>query len=183
VAKVKGSAIVQSVRILRGNKDAARLHLPPELHHYLSTRVLAASWYPEEDMIPLVRATANVLGQPEETFYEFAGRFVAHTHAEGVYRHLVRDGESQSLSRRAMVLWTSQHDTGAMDMQSLEEGKLRVTLRGFALPSREACLINAGYLAATFEISGYHDVRVEKQSCCVDGAPECAWVVGWSSKD
>jgi hypothetical protein len=183
VAKVKGAAIVHTVRILRRNKDAARQHLPPELHHYLATRVLAASWYPEGDMIPLVRATAKVLGQPEETFYEAAGRFVAHTHAEGVYRHLVRDGESQSLSRRAMVLWTSQHDTGSMEMHLVAEDEVRVTLRGYAAPSREACLINGGYLVAAFEISGYQGLRLEKQSCCVDGAEECAWSLRWSGKD
>jgi hypothetical protein len=183
MAKVKGASIVDSVRFLRRHKEKALEHLPPALHHYLGERVLAASWYPEEDNIPLVRAAARVLGEPERAFYEKAGRLSAQLHADGVYRHLVREGESQSLARRALVLWSTQHDTGAMDMQSLEEGKLRVTLRGYAAPSREACLINGGYLVAAFEISGYHDVRVEKQSCCVDGAPECAWVVGWSSKD
>ena len=81
MAKVKGSAILESVRILRRNKDAARKHLAPELQHYLSERVLVASWYPE---------------------------------------------------------------------------------------------ISAGCIAATFEKNGYAGVRVEKQSCRVDGAPECA---------
>jgi predicted hydrocarbon binding protein len=182
MASVKGSAIVAAVRMLRANKDAARTALPPELHHYLSTRVLTASWYPEADMVALARATAKVMGEPEETFYEQAGRFVAHTHAEGVYRHLVRDAESQSLSRRALVLWSSQHDTGTMDMEILDENEARLMLRGFEVPSREACLINGGYLAAAFEIAGYENVHVEKQHCCVDGAAECVWSVRWSAK-
>ena len=153
-----------------GAEGAAR---HAELHHYRRPR----------RTIPLAKAAAKVLGEPERGFFEKAGRFSAQTHADGVYRHLVREGESQSLARRALVLWSTQHDTGAMDMHGVEDGKLRVTLKGFALPSRESCLISSGYLAATFEISGYHDVRVEKQSCCVDGAAQCAWLVSWSSKD
>jgi len=43
--KVKGAAIVESVRILRRHKESARTHLPAALHHDLEERVLAASWY------------------------------------------------------------------------------------------------------------------------------------------
>jgi len=180
MAKVKGAAIVDSVRILRKHKDEARRHLPESLHHYLAERVLAASWYPSEDQIPLTRAVARVLGEPEHGFYEKAGRFSAQRHAEGVYKHLVQAPDQETLCRRALVLWSSQHDTGKMEMVVGDEGRVRVVLRGFAKPSREACLIASGYLAATFEISGYKDVRVQKQSCCVDGVPECAWGVTFS---
>ena len=177
--KVKGAAIVESVRILRRHKGSARAHLPPALHHYLEERVLAASWYPAEDQIPLTRAVARVLGEPEHGFFEKAGRFAAQRHAEGVYKHLVKAEDPETLCRRALVLWSSQHDTGAMEMQMREPGRARVALRGYANPSREACRIAGGYLAATFEISGYKDVQVEKQACCSDGAPECAWSVRW----
>jgi hypothetical protein len=111
--KVKGAAIVESVRVLRRHEDSARKHLPPALHHDLEERVLAASWDPAEDQIPLTRAVARVLGEPEHGFFEKARR------------------------------------------------------------------IAVGYLGATFEISGYKDVQVEKQACCVDGASECAWSVRW----
>src|SRR5215468_2757292 len=179
MARVKGAAIVESVRVLRRHKDSARQHLPPALLHYLEERVLAASWYPAEDQIPLTRAVARVLGEPEHGFYEKAGRFAAQRHAEGVYRHLVKAEDSETLCRRALVLWSSQHDTGAMEMQVQGAGCARVALRGYANPSRESCRIAGGYLAATFEISGYKDVQVDKQGCCADGAPECAWSVRW----
>jgi hypothetical protein len=180
MAKVKGASIVDSVRFLRRHKDAARKILPPSLHHYLAERILSASWYPEEDLIPLVRAMARILGEPEKAFFEKAGRLSAQVHAQGVYRHLVRSGERESLARRALVLWSSQHDSGAMEMSSEESGRVRVAVRDFALPSREFCAINGGYMGATFEISGCQDVRVQKLSCCVDGAAECAWQVTWN---
>jgi hypothetical protein len=182
MAKVKGAAIVDSVRFLRRHKDAARKALPPEHHHYLSERVLAASWYPEEDLVPLVRAMARILGEPEKVFFEKAGRLSARVHSEGVYRHLVRSGERESLARRALVLWSSQHDTGSMEMLADGPGRVRVVVRDFAAPSREFCAINGGYVGATFEISGCKDVRVQKLSCCVDGAAECAWHVTWDPK-
>ncbi len=182
MARVKGAAVVDSVRFLRRHKDAARKLLPPSLHHYLAERILVASWYPEEDLVPLVRAMARILGEPEQAFFEKAGRLSARAHAQGVYRHLVRSGERESLARRALVLWSSQHDTGSMQMLSEEPGRVRVVLRDFALPSREFCAINGGYVGATFEISGCLEVRVQKLSCCVDGAAECTWHVTWDAR-
>jgi hypothetical protein len=179
MAKVKGAALLDTVRFLRRHKEAARAQLPPALHHYLNERVLVASWYPEEDLVPLVRAIARVLGEPELAFCEKAGRLSAKAHAQGVYRHLVA-GERESLARRALVLWSSQHDTGAMEMQPLDDGGVRVLLRDFAAPSREFCAIQTGYIAATFEVSGCRDVRIRKLSCCVDGARECAWELRWA---
>jgi hypothetical protein len=181
MARVKGAAIVDSVRFLRSRKEEARKNLPPALHHYLGERILVASWYPEEDLVPLVRAVARVQRVPDMEFFDRAGRLAAHAQAKGVYRHLAH-GDRESLARRALVLWSSQHDTGSMEIQTEEPGLVRVTLRGFAAPSREFCAINAGYVGATFEISGCEDVRVKKLACCVDGAPECAWHVTWKPK-
>src|SRR5262249_35914878 len=178
MARVKGASIVDSVRYLRRHKEEARKHLSPGLHHYLSERVLAASWYPEEDLVPLVRAMARIQGIPDAAFFERAGRLSAQTHAQGIYKHLTA-GDRESLRRRALVLWSSQHDTGTMEMQPESIGKVRVALRDFRMPTREMCLLNAGYVAATFENAGCEGVRVEHQSCCCDGAPVCTWLVSW----
>jgi hypothetical protein len=178
MAKVKGAAIVDSVRFLRRHKDEARKHLPEALHHYLGERVLAASWYPEEDLVPLVRAMARIQRVSDAVWFEKAGRLSAQAHAHGVYKHLAA-GDRDSLTRRALVLWSSQHDTGEMEMEAEASGKVRVALRNFGLPSREFCTLNAGYIAATFELSGCEGVIVEKQSCCVDHAPACTWLVSW----
>jgi hypothetical protein len=178
MAKVKGAAIVDSVRFLRRHKDEARKHLPPELHHYLGERVLAASWYPEADLVPLVRAMGRIQGVPDAAWFEKAGRLSAQGHSQGIYKHLA-SGDRESLTRRALVLWSSQHDTGRMDMEPEASGKVRVALRDFGMPSREFCALNGGYIAATFEASGCESVVVEKQSCCVDRAPACTWLVSW----
>ena len=179
--KVKGASILDSVKYLRRHKDEARKHLPPALHHYLSERVLAASWYPEEDLVPLVRAMARIQNIPDAVFFERAGRLSAQGHAQGIYKHLA-SGDRESLTRRSFVLWSSQHDTGALEMQIESTGKVRVALRDFAMPSREFCILNAGYITTTFELVGCEGVRAEKQSCAVDGAPACTWLVSWINK-
>jgi hypothetical protein len=183
MARVKGAAIVDSVRYLRRHKDEARALLAPELHHYLAERVLIAGWYPEEDLVPLVRAMATIQGEHEASFFDKAGRLAAYTHAQGVYRMLLRDGARESLARRAFILWTSQHDTGTMEMHVTESpNRVSVSVRGFGAPSREFCQINGGYIAATFEITGCQQVKAAKESCCVDGDLECTWQVSWDHK-
>lgn len=181
MAKVKGASIVDSVRFLRRHKEEARKHLPEALHHYLGERVLAASWYPEEDLVPLVRAIARIHGLSDAAWFEKAGRLSAQAHGKGIYKHLA-SGERDSLTRRALVLWGSQHDTGVLDMEPESTGKVRVALRDFGLPSRDFCTLTGGYIAGTFEMSGCEGVRIEKQSCCVDRAPACTWLVSWKKR-
>lgn len=183
MAKVKGAAIVDSVRYLRRHKEEARKLLPQELHHYLAERVLIASWYPEEDLVPLVRAMATIQGYADDAFFDKAGRLAAYTHAQGVYRILLRDGDAASLARRAFVLWTSMHDSGSMEMVLDMPGRVCVAVREFGAPTREFCMINGGYIAATFEITGCQQVKVEKERCCLDGDDECSWLVTWDGKD
>jgi hypothetical protein len=65
-------------------------------------------------------------------------------------------------------------------MEMLPDGARARRGADFAVPSREFCTINGGYVGATFEISGCQDVRVQKLSCCVDGAAECVWQVTWN---
>jgi predicted hydrocarbon binding protein len=108
-------------------------------------------------------------------------RLSAQGHAHGIYKHLA-SGDRDSLTRRALVLFSSLHDTGQMEMEAESTGKVRVALRDFGLPSREFCALTTGYIAATFELGGREGVRVEKHSCCVDRAPACTWFVSWKKR-
>lgn len=100
--------------------------------------MLAATWYPGEDMIPLLEAVAKVLGEPEQGFYEKAGRQSAQLHADGVYKHLVRAEDAEGFARRALVLWSSQHDTGRTDTRTDERGRVRLHRGGLRVQRLQA---------------------------------------------
>jgi hypothetical protein len=57
-ASTQGTHLVDMVKFLRTQRDAALAILPARLHRYLDEQLNVAAWYPEEDMIGLVRALA-----------------------------------------------------------------------------------------------------------------------------
>ena len=61
MARAKGTALIGAVKMLRKRKDEARALLPEALHRYLSVSVLPASWYPEEDLLKLIRALLEIM--------------------------------------------------------------------------------------------------------------------------
>jgi hypothetical protein len=183
VAKVKGVTLVETVKFLRRHKQAARAALPDPLHHYLEERVLVGSWYPEADLVPMLRAVARIAGQPEATFLEAAGRIAARAHAEGIYAHLVHTADLDSMPRKANALWSSQHDTGRFECQIDGPTQTTFALRDFALPSREMCTVTRGYVLEILAMIGLRDIAVREAACCVDGAPACTWIASFAPRD
>jgi hypothetical protein len=180
MARAKGATLLGAVRWLRSDREAAKKALPQRLHHYLEERIQIATWYPEADLLELVRALAAILPMQQGDVYQQMGRFSARDQFDGVYRHLLEGGDEFSLPRRGLVLWQSQHDTGRLQVNVEEPGLACVEVVDFALPSREMCAILLGYTAEMFTIAELRDPRVEKVSCRLDGADRCSWRCTWS---
>ena len=60
MGKAKGMTLVGAVKYLRRHRAEACATLPKELQHYLDERIRSAAWYPERDMLELIRATARI---------------------------------------------------------------------------------------------------------------------------
>lgn len=176
MAKAKGTTIVELVKFLRRHREASLAALPGPLAGYLDQRVHAASWYPEEDLLELVRVVAPMLAPAVGDPYDAMGRTTAREHLEGAYAHLFAGVEDPlAIPARAFALWATMHDSGRLDTVVEPPDAVRVALSEFALPSREMCAIVGGYLAETLRMIGLGAPRAEKQACRLDGAPRCEW--------
>ena len=142
-------------------------------------RIQIATWYPEEDLLGLIRALARVLPVEEGDVYEQMGRFGAREQLAGVYRHLIEGGDEFTLPRRGLVLWQSQHDSGRLGMTVEGPGSARIDIVDFALPSREMCRVLLGYTAEMFAMAELKETSVRKTSCRLDGADRCSWNCTW----
>jgi hypothetical protein len=182
MAKAKGASLLGAVKWLRRSRETALGLLPPRLHHYLDERIQVASWYPEEDLLDLVRALARVLPAGQGDVYEQMGRVTARDQLAGVYRHLLEGGDALSLPRRGLVLWQSQHDSGRLQVTVQGPGRARVEVSDYGLPSREMCKILLGYTAEMFAIAELPNPRVEKTGCRLDGAAQCSWLCSWDAQ-
>lgn len=182
MAKAKGTTLIGAVRHLRKHKERAREILPRDLHHYLEERITESRWYPEADLHLLLKAMLETIPGPRAEILERLGALTAREHLEGIYSHLA-GGHSDGMARRAVALWSSQHDTGRFEITSLSANETIMTVRDFGHPSDIMCGILGGYLAETLRVEGATDVRMQKTACVLRGDPVCSWHRVWNRTD
>jgi hypothetical protein len=180
-AQTKGTNLIDMVRFLRKQRDAARRLLPESLHRYLDQRLNVAAWYPEEDMIGLVRALARLLPGSGEDALVTIGRLNARMHLQGTYAHLLSDARPEALPVRAVALWRTMHDTGDFSL-AVDGDTAEARLSGYGHPSAEMCTMLGAYLLELFAMAGVRDAKVEEVACCRKGASACRWQLEWSAR-
>lgn len=178
MAKAKGTTLISLVKFLRSQRERALALLPESVHCYLDERIQPSSWYPEDDLLALLRGMLQMLPGGRDENLERMGAAVAREHMEGVYGHL-RSEDPDTLVRRSVALWASQHDSGTFRVAIEAPGRARYEVRDYARPSPEMCAIFKGYFAETLRVSGWVGVAVEKQSCVLHRADACSWLVTW----
>ncbi len=182
MAKVKGTAILGPVKRLRMNKKRALDLLPPEFHHLLRERIVAASWYPEELFAPLLRANLELLGLPLEKGCDRLGVISAQEHHQIWYGKQLKVIDSRTLLLRMPSLWAAQHDTGQYDLVLEGPTTARVELRNFEQPTRELCLIILAYTREFLRLSELGNVTARECSCVLKGDEFCSWCFEWSKE-
>lgn len=177
--KVKGVNMLTAVKALRANRAQAATVLPPSLHRYLDERVLVSMWYPERDLLGLLRALGAMLPPTPDPF-AFMGRHTAREHLGGIYRGHLRPGEIERMLASAATLWRNYHDTGDLRAELAPPHAAILSLRDFAATSRELCRLLDGYFFELALQSGARDVVVTKLGCTLDGAEDCRWRLSWA---
>ena len=173
---MKGITLLEAVKFLRARRDEALEVLPPNLHPYLDEPVTPSMWYPESDLVELIRAVAKLLPGPVDRALMMMGERSARSQT-AVYGDLLRGVQSNS---RTFALWSTQHDTGEMRSMLEAPNRVRLELVGFEDTSRELCLLLGGYLAGTLAINGITDASVQKLTCRLWGDAFCTWRGTWT---
>jgi hypothetical protein len=180
VGRTKGTSIVEIVKLLRARGEEAQALLPASQHGYLEERILESNWYPEEDLVALLRVTVELLGAPEEETLALLGAEAMRRNRSGAYAHLFEGRSGERILRVGDVVWRAMHDTGKLRFSRDAVGRGRCELLDFDTPSGEMCGILAGYGIALLEAAGYRDVGVAKDLCVLRGDDCCAWSFTWT---
>jgi len=182
MANAKGINFVDMVKFLRSQRAAALELMPESLRHYLDERINLAAWYPEEDMIGLVRVLARLMPKSDEDPLVLIGRINARQHVKGAYSHLFNSSDLATLPRRAIALWKSMHDSGDFRVV-MGDGEATAEIAGYAYPSPEMCVMTRPYLEELFRASGIEKIHVEKRACCLESDSACRYHVAWDAVD
>lgn len=167
----KGSALIESIRVLRSQRARALELLPPELHHYLERRILVSSWYPEPDYMHLLRALRRVLGGVS---WERVGAIGARNDLTGIYAKLVRGKSIEDVATMAPALWRNYHDTGR-ETVTFAKRCARFEIADFAVVDADYCKVVLGYNRELLETAGAVVLRARKVSCTASGDASCVW--------
>jgi uncharacterized protein (TIGR02265 family) len=176
----KGSHVLSAVKVLRGQRERALELLPPSLHKYLEQRILAASWYPLNEHLELLRVVAKLWPASAGDPWILMGRGTAQADLSGIYKMHLRPGDPARTMILMSAVWKTTHDTGDVTMSVEGERAVIITLRNFGLRSREFCRVTTGYVSEVLRLAGGRDVEVAHARCRDEGASDCVWRASWS---
>ena len=176
--RIKGTNVVNAVKILRSQRERALVVLPAHLHSYLDERILVSSWYPEEDQLRLLRALASLMPRVPDPYIAM-GRGTARSDLTGIYKHQLRTGDVARTLTFAGALWRNAHDTGEMTTEVQGASAVSMRLRNYGAVSSEMCRVCSGYFTEVALLAVGKPGDVQHTECRVDGAAACVWRVRW----
>jgi hypothetical protein len=162
MAQIKGTAMLQCVRLLRAQREKATALLPPELQHYLDRRIAISVWYPELDHLGLLLVVAELVGAGQHDVWEFLGRASARNDLQGIYRNMLKLGDPDATLRRGPALWQAYHDTGTVSLAWEGKNLVRVSLAEYGLRAAEMCGVFGGYYHELLHLSGAREVSIPR---------------------
>jgi hypothetical protein len=181
MSKAKGTTLVTLVKFLRSQRERALAALPASLHSYLDERIHPSSWYPEADLLGLMRVMVAMTPGSRDASLTQMGVALAREHLGGIYDHLKLDakGDPATMARRCFALWGSQHDSGTLSLEMIAPGRALLEVRDYALPSTEMCGVLTGYLGESLRLGGAANLRLVELSCRTAGSDVCNWSAEW----
>ncbi len=179
-AKVRGTSVSRAVRFLRTLKEDARAILPGSLHRYLSEQVMADEWYPEKDLLGLIRGCVELIDLPMALALNDMGKWTAREHYALAYPDLAKQPEPQEFIKRLEQLWHHNHDSGSLSFTVASPVKGSVQVEGFEYPSQEMCTIHGSYYVEMLKLAGWGEVNLRRHDCVLQGKPVCRWDLGWT---
>ncbi len=162
VPRIKGVSLIEVVKVLRANREAAESLVDPALHPYLHDRLLASEWYPEDEYLVLLEAAGRIL-KPLLTMdvWEFMGEQGAHKDFTGLYASVVRKNDPWGTLRHAGKIWSMYRDTGRLLVERRDEELANLSLHDYANAGPMVCGTLTGYYRELLRLSGASSVRVK----------------------
>jgi hypothetical protein len=179
-AKARGTSVSRAVRFLRTLKEDARAILPGSLHRYLSEQVISDEWYPEKDLLGLIRCCVELIDLPEALALSDMGKWTAREHYAIAYPDLAKQPEPRSFIKRLEQFWHHNHDSGHLRFVFTSPVIGRIEVAGFEYPSQEMCIIHGAYYAEMLKLAGWGEVNVRRHDCVLQGNEKCCWDFRWT---
>jgi hypothetical protein len=176
--RTKGTHVLHVVKILRTKRELAFKLLAPELHHYLTDRILPSSWYPSADHLGLLRAVARLMPKTADPWIAM-GRGSARMDLEGAYKQHFRPQDPETTLRVLAAVWRSTHDSGKIVITFENATSAIFKMVDYPVTTDEICRITTGYISESLLVSGALSPEVDHTTCVAFGCAQCTWHARW----
>jgi hypothetical protein len=177
VPSIKGTHIVALVKGLRAQRAKALALLSPKLHHYLDDRILAGSWYPDEDHRQLLNVLAALNPQIPD-FWGYIGLVAARATLNSVYKAMIAPGDPMQTLMRTSRHYALYHSHGRLEVTPVDKNHAKFEIFDNSTASPEMCRTLTVFYAQTLNLAGALEVKFVKRLCRASGS-HCLWEVEW----
>lgn len=160
---IKGTAVVDLVKVLRSSRDRALPLLPMRLQDFVAgeRRILSSHWYPDDDFMALASAVAEIMPDPGIDRWESMGRFGSRRDFATVYAPLVKAGDPSTTLTFFPAVWQQYHDSGDVRIEIVAPGCANVEVAQYLTEFSTFCRLQAGHIAELLLAAGAKDAAVD----------------------
>lgn len=185
MVKVKGSAIKATLAFLEKHAGEAKTaeilaRLDPGDRQMLEETMLVGNWYDLKPLLHLMAASEGAVEVPQgRTVAWEIGRFSADFGLKTIYRLFIKLADPGFVVRKATQLFSTNYDSGSMDLVKAEPHEAVMRLTGFEEPDARFCQRLLGFMQRSLELSGAKNVRMDHPKCEARGDGHCEFMAKW----
>jgi hypothetical protein len=181
--KVKGTMLVDLVRMIRANKDKDwGKHLTPEDWNIINKRILPSEWYPLEIFQRCGMATFQLLAQGNLDLVRLRGRIRGKELFENVYKSLIISQDPAASLSRFVTVYGQLFNFSSLRFENLGKGHAKIhhdydaSRNPGTMPY---CHQLMGILDVLVEIAGGKNVKIELDAKQWEGATKTIFDITW----
>jgi hypothetical protein len=181
--KVKGTMLIDQVRMIRGNKDKDwNKYLTPEDLNIIKGRVLPGAWYPLETYKRCGRAVFQLLAGGNTDIVRLRGKIRGEELFKTTYKHMLSDNNTMN-ALSSFVNFNGQLFTVIpLAFKEIDDKHAIVSYR-YDDPSDPGnlpfCYQLMGNLDALVEMAGGKNIKIEMKEKLWEGASATVFDIQW----
>jgi len=178
MANIKGTAVIDLVRLFRKNKEKLYPLLGPEDRAFVEQRIVISNWYDTQRFVSLMRTLDKTFGAGDLSFAAQVAAIQAEQVIEGVYKDFKSEGaDARRWWKFSQFAWRMYHDTGQVKVVSDAPTEKRFRIEGLDEPDRVHCITLMAWTERSTKLVTQENWDVKEVACRATGAPYCEFVM------
>lgn len=183
VKQVKGTMLIDQVRMIRGNKDKEwNKYLKPEDLTIVQGMVLPAAWYPVETYKRCGRAVFQVLAGGNTDIVRLRGRIRGKELFETTYKHVIADRNPLNALSSFVNLYGQLFMPNPLEFKKIDNKHVNVSYsyEDKADPGNlPFCYQLMGHFDSLLEMAGGQNAKIEFTKKLWEGADATVFDIKW----